>query len=137
MGSRSDSTYPSGRTFVDRDGVAHLDAYTVPVEVGTGAAITVTADQSGTTFVSDTAEAVYTLPATQAGLVYTFVTGVVSVTTGLSVSPNASDKILTAGKADNADLVNTQATEAVGDLVTLVGDGVDGWILQSAQGTWA
>lgn len=135
--SRSDATYPSARPFIDSDGVSHLRGHSVPVEIGTGAAITLTEADSGKVFVSDTAEAVYTLPATAAGLTFTFVVGVVSVTTGLSVSPQAADKIVIGAKADDADLVNTQATEVVGDTVTLVGNGTTGWVVTSMRGTWA
>ena len=135
--SRSDSTYPSDRPFVDSDGVTHLRGNTEQVTIGTGASITVTAAQSGTVFVSDTVDAVYQLPSTAAGLTYTFVAGVLSATTGLSVSPAAADKILTAAKADNADYVNTAATDVVGDSVTVVGDGVNGWLVVAKTGTWA
>jgi hypothetical protein len=40
-------------------------------------------------------------------------------------------------KADDADLVNTQATEAIGDNVTVYGDGIDGWFIMNQRGTWA
>ena len=54
---------------------------------------------------------------------------------GTAVSPNAADRI--AYKADDADLVNTAATDALGDLVTLESDGVNGWIVVNKIGTWA
>lgn len=134
MGARSDSTYPSGRTFIDRDGVLHADGQTVKTITIT-ANRTLTADESGSVVICNAADLVVTLPATQAGLVYTIITKVASAGTGTSVSPNAADKIN--AKADDADLVNSGATDAVGDAVTVVGDGTDGWLTSEVVGTWA
>lgn len=93
---------------------------------------------------------VITLPATTAGATFIIRNGGVPVTSGpagsgsgesvlVTISPNASDKIqggdLTA--VDNKDLLNTKATSQVGDEVTLVGDGTDGWLIQEMIGTWA
>lgn len=122
---------------MDEVGVTHHRGHTLPVVIGGGAAVTVTAADSGKTFVSNAVDAVYQLPATSAGLTYTFVAGVLSATTGLSVSPAAVDKIITAAKADNADFINTAATDVVGDSVTIIGDGVDGWLVVATRGTWA
>lgn len=92
-----------------------------------------------------------TLPATAAGNVFTIRNGGVPASSGLgaasggdfsclvTIAPNASDKIqgyqLTA--ADNKALLNTKATAKVGDQVLLVGDGVDGYNIQTIRGTWA
>lgn len=102
---------------------------------GTGA---VTAAQSGGVFVC-TVDAVITLPSTAAGLTYTFINGALSSGTGLSISPAAADNIISTGltAVDNKDLINSGATDVVGDCVTLVGDGVDGWIVTNMRGTWA
>lgn len=93
---------------------------------------------------------VITLPATTAGACFTIRNGGVPVTSGptgsgsnesvlVTISPNASDKIqggdLTGN--DNKDLLNTKATSQVGDEVTLVGDGTDGWLIVNLVGTWA
>jgi hypothetical protein len=82
---------------------------------------------------------IVTLPAVSAankGMRVTFVNALATTSgTGYAISPNASDRI--AYKADDADLVNTQATDALGDLVTLESDGVDGWIVVAKIGTWA
>lgn len=93
---------------------------------------------------------VITLPATTAGACFTIRNGGVPVTSGavgtgsnesvlITISPNASDKIqggdFTA--ADDKDILNTKATSQVGDEVTLIGDGTDGWIIASMVGTWA
>lgn len=93
---------------------------------------------------------VITLPATSAGATFTIRNGGVPVTSGpagtgsnksvlVTISPNASDKIQGNGLSaqDNKDLLNTKATSSVGDEVTLVGDGTDGWLIQSIIGTWA
>lgn len=57
----------------------------------------------------------------------------------VKVSPNASDKIsgLAFTPADDKDALNTKATAKVGDFITLVSDGVDGWSVVAARGIWA
>ncbi len=82
---------------------------------------------------------VVTLPPTRLGYTVTIITQTASASTGVSISPDAADKIQGKGitAADDKDWINTAATDAVGDLVTLVGDGVDGWWVVSERGTWA
>lgn len=96
---------------------------------------TLTANDSGTTYIAQTADLVFTLPSTAADLRYTFVCAAVSAGTGLSVSPAAADAINEG--TDNKDLINSGATDALGDAVTLVGDGSTGWYTVSKIGTWA
>lgn len=57
----------------------------------------------------------------------------------LTIAPNASDKIsgLAFTAADNKAALNTKATAKVGDFITLVSDGVDGWTVVGARGVWA
>lgn len=57
----------------------------------------------------------------------------------LTIAPNASDKIsgLAFTAADNKAALNTKATSKVGDFITLVSDGVDGWTVVAARGVWA
>lgn len=57
----------------------------------------------------------------------------------ITVAPNASDKIsgLAFTAADNKAALNTKATAKVGDFITLVSDGVDGWTVVGARGVWA
>jgi hypothetical protein len=98
---------------------------------------TLTPEDSGKTFRLNAADLVVTLPATQEGLLYIFVVTAASAVTGASISPQAADKFVSGAKADDADLVNTQATEAIGDNVTVQGDGIDGWFILSQRGTWA
>jgi len=113
-------------------------AYVSPVEVVTDD-FTVTAAESGKIFIVNAADVTATLPSTAAGLTYTFIVQTLSTTTGLSISPAAADAIHGGGQAstDNKDLINTAATDAEGDMVTIVGDGVDGWWITSIVGTWA
>lgn len=138
MGARSDSTYAADFPFIDRDGTSHPMGVTTEV-VTSAVNLTLTQDDSGKIIVITGADKVVTLPATQEGLVYTIVTGATSVTTGLSVSPVAADRIIGLGftAADDKDAINTQATERVGDSITLVGNGSTGWLAIRASGTWA
>ena len=102
---------------------------------------TLTHADNGSTILVDAADKVITLPATSKGLKYTVVLHVsgLSASTGLSVSPAALDAIhgnaLTS--VDDKDLINTGATDAEGDSVTLEADGVDGWYITAINGTWA
>jgi hypothetical protein len=107
-----------------------------------GANLTLTAADSGKVYFTSAADVVFTLPAAgpeTKGCFFTFVNGSLSASTGLSVSPNASDKIQGKGitAADNKDIINSGATDAIGDLLTVVCDGVDGYIITNMLGTWA
>lgn len=87
-----------------------------------------------------------TLPATTEGLRFFVVNGGAAGTVGITVSPNASDKIMGGysydglsvrlSGTDNKDLVNTKATALKGDYLILVADGVDGWYVEHAVGVW-
>lgn len=102
--------------------------------ISKGAAYTVLASESGTAFVSTAVDVVFTLPAAEKGLWYTFVAGIVSVTTGLSISPVAADSINSG--VVNKDLINTPATDVLGDSVTVASDGTDWWTVEM-HGIWA
>lgn len=102
---------------------------------------TLTAAQSGEKFVG-AVDAVFTLPAAAAatkGVWYEFECGALSVGTGLSISPAAADHIRGNGltSTDDKDLINTGATDRLGDMVQLYCDGVDGWVIERIIGTWA
>lgn len=102
---------------------------------------TLTAAQSGTMFVG-AVDAVFTLPAAAAGtkgVWYIFSNGSLSSGTGLSISPNASDNVRGAGltAVDDKDLINSGASDVLGDSAMIVCDGADGWIITSLTGTWA
>jgi len=102
---------------------------------------TLNATQSGERFVG-AADAVFTLPAAAAGtkgVWYEFECGALSVATGLSISPNAADHIRGNGltSTDDKDLINSGASDRLGDSVRLYCDGADGWIIEAIVGTWA
>ena len=114
-----------------------------------------TASESGTTFLQTgnvtPANHVVTLPATVAGLTYTFVF-VGTATQGFQISPAADDKIMgsivdiadgnivtasTNGSGtNNKDLILDTGSK-VGDRVTLIGDGTHGWVILDGVGSWA
>ncbi len=93
-----------------------------------------------------------TLPATSAAGLYHFTirnggvpaSSPVGAGTGMdasaliTIAPNASDKIsgLAFTPADNKAALNTKTTSRVGDFITLLSDGVDGWTVVSARGIW-
>lgn len=92
---------------------------------------------------------VITLPATVVGYTFTIRNGGVKKSgaprgTGddgsilIAIAPNASD--LVAGStwtaADNKQIRNTKLTAKVGDEITIVGDGVNGWMVQDMRGIW-
>ncbi len=62
-----------------------------------------------------------------------------STVTGCSLSPASVDKIQGTGitAADDKNIINTAATDSVGDTITLVCDGEDGWVITNLTGTWA
>lgn len=100
-----------------------------------------TANQSGQKFVG-AVDAVFTLPAAAVALTgvwYEFECGAVSAGTGLSISPAAADHIRGNGltSVDNKDLINTGASDVLADSVRIYCDGVDGWVIDNVQGTWA
>lgn len=100
---------------------------------------TVLASESGNVFVATAANVEFTLPATSAGLWFTFVSKVPTAGTGVQVSPAAVDKIMGNGftSADNKAAINSGASDREGDSITLVGDGLDGWFIVNVTGTWA
>lgn len=91
-----------------------------------------------------------TLPATTAGACFVIRNGGAPASSGLpttsgsdgsvlvTVAPNASDQIAGLGftAADNKAALNTKATARVGDQITLVGDGTNGWNVLQARGIW-
>ncbi len=86
-----------------------------------------------------TADATITLPATVVGTTYTIFNGGQGSTDGtiaINVSPAAADKIMGNGftSADNKDAINTNGN--YGDMIRLVGDGANGWMIQEVIGTW-
>ncbi len=96
-------------------------------------------DDSGHRTYIDTDAFVITLPATVVGLSYTFVNAGADGAVLIKISPNSSDYIAGANltKVDNKALLNTKTTAKKGDMVTIVGDGVNGWYITELSGTWA
>jgi len=99
------------------------------------------ASHSGQKFVG-AEDAVFTLPAAAAGtkgVWYEFETGALSTGVGLSISPAAADHIRGNGltSTDNKDLINSGASDRLGDMVKIYCDGVDGWVIEAIIGTWA
>jgi hypothetical protein len=94
---------------------------------------------SGTKYVG-VADAVFTLPSLQSsykGVWFEFECGAVSAGTGLSISPQSADNIRGNGltAVNNKDLINSGATDRLGDMVRLYTDG-DNWIIEAIIGTW-
>ncbi len=100
---------------------------------------TVLVEESGTVFCCATDGKTFTLPATQKGLVYTFVNTGADGAALLNIDPNAADLIIGNDLigSDGGILSNTKATAKRGDCVTLVGDGGNGWMIISSIGVWA
>lgn len=141
----ADSTYNGAK--VHHDGpdklVVEPGGY---IDIATQAGVTKTANYTlaaadvGKCVDCATDGVVFTLPATVIG--YSFRvrnTSTALGAVGITLSPNAADKIMGVGltAADDKDLVNTKATARPGDEVLLVADGVDGWYVHRLVGTWA
>ena len=110
----------------------------VNIETKTSSA-TLTAADSGKTFVSATDGVVFTLPAIAGGAVYKFVNAAEDGTNTLTISPNASDGIEYAGsKTDDKDVINTKATSKQGDFIVIASlSSTTHWSVTSVRGTFA
>lgn len=106
---------------------------------------TLTAKQTGQKFVG-AVDAVFTLPAAAGanmkGVWYEFECGALSSGTGLSISPAAADAIGGNGLTVTVDkdLINSGATDRLGDMVRIYCTGVTGataWRIEQIVGTWA
>ena len=110
---------------------------------------TVTADQtlsyndSGKVLLVGTDALTITLPATKAGVKYTFVNTGADDAVLVTISPNADDKIMgtiaavSAAANDGGALTNTKSGANKGDWCTIVGDGNEGWYIIGGDGVWA
>ena len=94
---------------------------------------------SGKTFLSNTKDVVFTLPALAIGNVYTFVNTGADGQNNLTVSPDGDDGLLYLGSlTDDKDVINTQATSKVGDYITVASlNSVVFWTVVDVQGVWA
>ncbi|MDN5396992.1 MAG: hypothetical protein L0G05_10725 [Chryseobacterium sp.] len=112
--------------------------------------VSLTANDSGKIFLVGTDAKTITLPATQSGLVYTFVNIGAAGNNIIKVSPAAADgisgtvtlasSVVVFDGTVNKAALNTKATTQAGDSMTIVGTGVTGakaWIILSATGIWA
>ena len=107
---------------------------------------TLTAEDSGKVFLCGTDNVVFTLPATVAGLKYTFINTGADGAAKISISPvaadaihgttNASTNVVLSG-VDDKDAINTKATATTGDNISIVGDGSVGWYVVGCHGIWA
>lgn len=100
---------------------------------------TLSATHIGAIIDVDTDAKVLTLPATVVGMIFRIRNAGADGAVLVTVSPNASDKIMGGGftAADDKDALNTKATAKKGDEIWLLGDGVDGWYVVGMRGTWA
>ena len=131
-------TVESGGTVALEAGAIKTEAAGVVKTITTTASavsFAVTAADSGNVYRITAADKVASLPATVAGLTYTFIVDTIGGSTGFSISPVTADSI--SGGTVNKDLINTEGTSVVGDTVTVLGDGADGWYVIARTGTWA
>lgn len=110
--------------------------------IETAANVTLAYRDTPVTVICTAADLVITLPKAQhesRGMDVMVQTFSLSVGTGTSISPDADDKIQGTGitAADDKDLINSGASDAIGDTAQLVCDGVDGWRIVNLIGTWA
>ncbi len=93
---------------------------------------------SGKTFLSNTKDVVFTLPAIAIGNVYTFVNTGADGQNNLTISPATLDGILyLSSLTDNKDIINTQGTSKVGDYVTIASlNSIVFWTVVDVQGVW-
>ena len=94
---------------------------------------------SGKTFLSNTTDVVFTLPAIAVGNVFTFINTGADAQNNLTVSPDGNDGILyLGGLVDDKDVINTKATSKVGDYVTIASlNSLVFWTVVDVQGVWA
>ena len=94
---------------------------------------------SGKTFLSNTTDVVFTLPAIAIGNVFTFVNTAADGGNNLTINPQTGDGILYLGSlTDNKDLINTASTSKVGDYVTIASlNSTAHYTVVDVQGVWA
>jgi hypothetical protein len=140
----------AGGQFAKNTGVAELAGYVWDALNGgdiesVAANKTLTVADAGKTFLV-TADSTITLPATSAGVKFNFIANAARTTVEIVLSPaaadgiygttNASTNVVLSG-ADDADIKNTKGTQEVGDNISIMGDGVNGWFVVGCHGIWA
>jgi hypothetical protein len=116
-----------------------LDVFANKVQETHAANYTVDLQDCGKVLNVNTDAVVITLPATDVGIDVVVRNIAALGVSGVSISPNANDKIQgpdTAG-TDNKDQINTKATAQRGDFLHLLADGAEGWFIKRKKGTWA
>ena len=111
---------------------------------------TLTAGDSGKVFLIATDGLTVTLPATQAGLEFTFINSGAAGNNIITVAPVAADgicgtitlasSVVTRVGTVNTALVNTKATSTLGNSAKIVGTGITGtkaYVIVSSTGIWA
>lgn len=130
----------SQAVYVDRDGMKGI----VPVIAGLADTYALTVDDSNTTYIATKASAtqVYTLPAVQAGLVYSFVCAnaageiLINPTGSVVFNIKASEGGAAVATVAGTGIKNTAATNVAGDRITLISDG-SAWYAVQQSGIWA
>lgn len=108
----------------------------------TATPLTLAPRDSDVLVIAAVADLVINLPKAQRdarGNKVTVYTETLSAGTGASLSPKSTDYVtgLSLTAVDDKDLINTAATDAVGDTVTVECDGENGWFITAIRGTWA
>ncbi len=132
------STLFRGPILQGKKNEAGLTGYNIE-QKDTNYTVVIANGDSGKTFISNTKDVVFTLPAIAVGSVYTFINTGADGQNNLTISPAAADGILyVGGLVDNKDLINTQTTSKVGDYVKIAAlNSTDFWTVVEAQGVWA
>jgi hypothetical protein len=121
----------------NKSGFPHILGYEAK-----SASFSLTEADSGKVFLIQAVDLVASLPATSAalaGVTYKFFVLTPSAGTGFSVSPTTEDQIRGKGitAAENKDIINSGASDAIGDYLEVVCDGALGWLIVGKDGTWA
>jgi hypothetical protein len=132
------STLFRGPILQGKKNEAGLTGYNIE-QKDTNYTVVIANGDSGKTFISNTKDVVFTLPAIAIGNVYTFINTGADGQNNLTISPNAADGILyVGGLTDDKDLINTQTTSKVGDYVKIAAlNSTAFWTVVEAQGVWA
>ena len=132
------STLFRGPILQGKKNEAGLTGYNIE-QKDTNYTVVIANGDSGKTFISNTKDVVFTLPAIAVGNVYTFINTGADGQNNLTISPNAADGILyVGGLTDDKDLINTQTTSKVGDYVKIAAlNSTAFWTVVEAQGVWA
>ena len=132
------STLFRGPILQGKKNEAGLTGYNIE-QKDTNYTVVIANGDSGKTFLSNTKDVVFTLPAIAIGNTFTFINTGADGMNNLTISPAAADGILYAGSlTDNKDVINTQATSKVGDFIKIASlNSTDFWTVVEAQGVWA